>query len=156
MSLCHWETASLRKNFGKRYRLIADIQTKATHELEKWNTADIGPWRMHRKIILNGSPHTHSAQNTNRAGSNRRHHRARTPLRLKQPSHDCFGRADVQQNRRLMPSSAMPLSFVVHVCPAFTGSARVKVATISPAASGGCSGSPDSSSTRWRTAESGP
>src|SRR5262249_17984183 len=69
MSLCHWKTAGLRKNFGKRYRLIADIQSKATHELEKWNMADIGPWRMHRKIIINGPPHTHSAQNTNRAGN---------------------------------------------------------------------------------------
>src|SRR6516164_613973 len=32
-----------------------------------------------------------------------------------------------QQNRRLMPSSPIPLSFVVHVSPAFTGSARVNV-----------------------------
>src|SRR6516165_11821569 len=69
MSLCHWETACLRKNFGERYRLIADTQTGAAHELEKRNMADIGPWRMHGKIILNGSPHTHSTQNTNRAGN---------------------------------------------------------------------------------------
>src|SRR5215469_148477 len=69
MSLCHWETACLRKNFGERYRLIADTQTRAAHELEKRNMADIGPWRMHGKIILNGSPHTHSTQNTNRAGN---------------------------------------------------------------------------------------
>src|SRR6516165_7159039 len=69
MSLCHWETARLRKNFWERYRLIADTQTRAAHELEKRNMADIGPWRMHGKIILNGSPHTHSTQSTNRAGN---------------------------------------------------------------------------------------
>src|SRR5258708_20896107 len=54
-----------------------------------------------------------------------------------------------QQNRRLMPSIAISLSFVVHVSPAFTGSARVNVPvdTISPAASGRLSESPPRSST---------
>jgi hypothetical protein len=44
-----------------------------------------------------------------------------------------------QAKRTQMPSSATPVSLVVHVSPADTGSARVSVpvVTISPAASGG-------------------
>src|SRR6516225_11114953 len=55
--LCHWDPTRLRKNFRKRNRLIGDVQTEAAHEFAKRNMADIGPWRMHRKVVLNGSPH---------------------------------------------------------------------------------------------------
>src|SRR5262245_47464269 len=46
-------------------------------------------------------------------------------------------------NRSLIPSSAIPCSAVLHISPAFTGMARVSVpvVTISPAASGGLTGS---------------
>jgi hypothetical protein len=47
--------------------------------------------------------------------------------------------AIIQAKRTQMPSSPIPVSSVVHVSPADTGSARVSVSvvTISPAASGG-------------------
>ena len=51
----------------------------------------------------------------------------------------CFAHNSSQAKRTQMPSSATPVSPVVHVSPADTGSARVSVpvVTISPAASGG-------------------
>ena len=63
-----------------------------------------------------------------------------------------------QVNSTASPSSAIPLIVVVHVSPAATGKARVSVpvVTISPAASGGLSGSAASRSTRCRNAETGP
>ncbi len=63
-----------------------------------------------------------------------------------------------QTKRSRAPSSGTPVSSVVHVSPAATGKARVSVpvVTISPAASGGLTGSAASNSTRWRSAKTGP
>src|ERR1700685_1187078 len=63
-----------------------------------------------------------------------------------------------QTKRMRAPSSGISVSFVLHSSPAATGKARVSVpvVTISPAASGGVSGSSASAAARWRRANRGP